>query len=54
MIEHRLYLFSFLSQLPTCIFDVHQVGDEFTVVGVLKMTILEIKATITKRNVRKV
>lgn len=32
-----------MCQFPTCIFNVYQVGDEFTVVGVLKMSILKRK-----------
>lgn len=32
-----------MCQFPTCIFNVYQVGDEFTVVSVLKMSILKRK-----------
>lgn len=36
----QLSRFYFFVLLPTCIFNLYQVGDEVAVVGVLKMTVL--------------
>lgn len=40
MKEDQLSRFYVFVLLPTCVFNLYQVGDEIAVVGVLKMTVL--------------